>query len=285
MDDMPLFYKDMMMDKKREAFNRTGSVFRADIQTNTRQQQEASYMQQTFIQQPFMQQSFMQQPFMQQRFTPKKVKQKKSVKSMVERKNQKLQEENSRQMVLHAGKIGENAELRPSVIQEWLDGNLERLAANITKITDFVNKPETEWKAKETETGRAAEQLIHMDINEAADLTNVGEQYQRLFERMSKLPASALVQIPEEVLDFVACQVVLFEKRDILEKELEALDNKGKRREQADESGRQESAREGKKKQDDLLWQEINNEEAFRKMATKERDERNKKEQENVFSM
>lgn len=65
---------------------------------------------------------------------------------------------------------------------------------------------------------------------------------------------------------------------ELLLKELELLRNADKRKEQADEFKRQEDKKAALRKQDDLLRQEINNEEAFRKMATQEKAQQDKEE-------
>ena len=176
---------------------------------------------------------------------------------MMDRKNKQLIAENSRQMELHSGKISENEkrarllqekiiiknyqvthkqfnrnevykqqveikidELRPVIVKEWLDDNFQQIKDNAGKLIKEIEKDAKDAnKIKGIKELEGLDRLLKSELKDDENLATVAMQYQKFFNNMAQMKDGTISLIPREIRDFMAAQIVLFEKRNLLKKD------------------------------------------------------------------
>lgn len=194
-------------------------------------------------------------------------------------RNEKLRSNRQYQRLL---KLKMN-EQRKLLANEWMRDNLNKITDNVKNISEFVKKPEIEKKVKELSALKDFDKLLEMELRDNGSLTIVAGRYQKMFEALAKETKENRMAIPKEIQEFVASQVVLLEKRGVMNKEKEAAEGDVERLEQSDLSHQENVKKDIKKKEEDLADQDVNNEEAMKKMAEEERDAKDSKEKEQAL--
>ena len=184
-------------------------------------------------------------------------KKKSITQDMLDRKNKQLIAENSRQMELYSGKISESEkqakllqekivikgysvrhkqfnrnevykqqveikidELRPVIVKEWLDDNFQQIKDNAGKLIKEIEKDAKDAnKIKGIKELEGLDKLLQTDLKDDENLAAVAMQYQKFFNNMAQMKDGTISLIPREIRDFMAAQIVLFEKRNLLKKD------------------------------------------------------------------
>lgn len=168
-------------------------------------------------------------------------------------------------------------QMRLGFIDEWLGDNFEQIRNNIKEISAFITQKPAEGeeslesKIEKIELLSDFKVLLSENLKDDNMSKYIGEFIKIKFARISMSKKDEQDKIPEKLLEFIAAQAVLFEKRTAMIKEKELVKSAADKKDISDEAKKKEQEKKVIEKKNDLAFQDNNNEEAMKKLAEEER--------------